>query len=426
MKIQSDVINQNLCISCGLCAYKGSADMIMKKGIYLPQFKKNLRRQEDELFYDICPGKGYDIFNMGKTLFNNVKCKYDYRIGYYQSIGALYSTDVDFIKKSSSGGIMPALAFFLLEEKIVDGILTVRFKYTSKGPVPEPFIAKNKEELITAQGSKYMPVPLLDQIDHILKFPGNLAVIGTPCQIAGLRLFQNKNEELKNKIKFTIANFCGGFRDFRETERIFEIFKVEKQNISYFSYRGNGQPGTMTIHQQNKQPIQIKYPEYARLTGYTKFYRCRTCVDATGELADISFGDAWLPRFLNSGKKWSINICRTEEAQLLLEKMIDKRLINITSIGIEELAMSQKGNLITKKERQNSRYHLYKLIGMRVPQFDGGYNTSKLNMKLEIKVFLNHKLMYLLEKLGLYLPASKFFKRVKKNNYEIKVSNFMP
>ena len=50
------------------------------------------------------------------------------------------------------------------------------------------------------------------------------------------------------------------------------------------------------------------YPEYVRATGVMKNFRCKTCIDATAELADFSFGDAWLKRFIGTKKPWSIYI----------------------------------------------------------------------------------------------------------------------
>lgn len=420
MNIKSEIIDKNLCVSCGLCAFNNLATMKMKKGIYIPIFQNRLTNEDDELLTSICPGKGYNIVDIGRSLYGqSPDSKYDYRIGYYKNIGVARSFDDDFLQKSSSGAMMPALALFLLEEKIVDGIITVKFDYTANGPVPKSFIAKSKEDLIEAQGSKYMPIPLWENINDILNFPGKLAVIGTPCQIAGLRLLQSKNENLKNKLKFTMANFCGGFRDYRETERIFQIFNVKKENITYFSYRGNGQPGTMTIQQKNHKSLHIKYPEYAQLTGFIKYYRCRFCVDATGELADISFGDAWLPRFLNTGKKWSLFVCRSNEIFLLLQQMMGKGLVELNTLALDELVTAQKGNLTTKKERQKARYALYRIINKPVPYFDGSYNPVTSNLKLELKVAISHTLMYFLEKIGLYLPIAKIIKRVTKENYEI-------
>lgn len=419
------VIKSNLCISCGLCSFNKQATMTMKKGIYIPEFKYNLEKNEDEFLYQVCPGKGYSIKELGEKYSEDAGI-YDFRIGYYRSLGATYTLDNDFLIKSSSGGMMTYFAYYLLKEKIVDGILTVKFSYTDQGPVPHPFIAKNKQELLSAQGSKYMPIPLLQNIDDILSYHGSLAVIGTPCQIAGIRLFQKTNSQLNEKIKFCIANFCGGYRDFRETERIFKIFKINKKNISYFSYRGNGQPGTMSISQVTGTKTHISYPEYSRLTGYTKYYRCRLCVDATGELADISFGDAWLPRFINSGKKWSFYICRSKKAEKILEDIKAKNEATFKDISKDDLLLSQKGNIYTKKIRQFSRLSLHKLLRMNIPKFDGGYLIETTpNIKQELKVLLSHYFRYFLELIGIYLVIAKYFKLVNKNNYEVKDSNFM-
>jgi len=93
---------------------------------------------------------------------------------------------------------------------------------------------------------------------------------------------------------------------------------------------------------------------------------------------------------------------------------LEKRnLITTSVLTKEELIKSQKGNLNTKKERQYSRYKFYNLIKKRIPHFDGGYNTDKSNIKNEIKVYIVQKILYFLEKVGLYLKIAKIINRVK-------------
>lgn len=408
--IQS-IANSRLCISCGLCVRGGAAAMKYRKGMFVPFFNGHVSLADSHALYAICPGKGYPMVDIGKELYGGEDATYDYRIGSYRGIGAASSCDRQLLDRSSSGAMIPAVAHYLLENKRVDGVVTVKFGY-GNGLHPVPFIATTKSDLIESQGSKYMPVPLLEIIDTIENFPGRLAVIGTPCQIAGLRLYQQKSGKLKEKIKYTIANFCGGFRDFRETERIVGICGLDKSKIAYLTYRGNGQPGMMTIRQKDGKQAQLKYPDYARLTGYIKHYRCRTCIDATGELADISFGDAWLPRFLDSGRKWSFYVCRSREMQEILRDMQTRKKTLFETISNEELYASQRGNLTTKKERQTSRYALYRLLGKRLPDFgNGGYNPHKTGLALELKVHTVHNAMYLLERLRLYGIVSKLLKR---------------
>lgn len=406
----SDVVSSGNCTSCGLCVNNNLGTMEMKKGIYLPVFTNPLTKEKDKELLKICPGRGYDIVDLGKKRFTETS--YDYQLGHYKSIGAARSNDSKLIDKSTSGAMMPNVANYLLEKKYVEGILTVKFDYTEKGPIPKPFIAKTKEELVQAQGSKYMPIPLLKNLDKFLSFPGKIAIIGTPCQIAAVRLLQEKNPDLNDKIKLTIANFCGGYRDYRETERLFQISEIKKKDINFFSYRGKGQPGYMTVESNDKKTVNLPYPDYARLTGYSKYSRCRLCVDATGELADLSFGDAWIERFLKTKKKWSFYISRSTFGEEVLNDMLEDGLFEYKEISVEELIKSQTGNLSTKKERQNSRFKLYKKLGFTLPSFDGGYNKEKLNLKLELKVFASQKIMYIFEKMKVYLKIARLIKRI--------------
>ncbi|CAM4054880.1 Coenzyme F420 hydrogenase/dehydrogenase, beta subunit C-terminal domain [Gillisia hiemivivida] len=407
------VIKDNLCISCGICTLNGNASMQMVKGINIPKFNNELDTKEKKELYDICPGKGYPIVKMGEKQSLNENIQHDYRLGYYNSIGAARSKDDRITKNSTSGGMIPAVANYLLENNIVNGVLTVKTIYTKNGPEPKPFIATNLSDLISSQGSKYRPIPLFENIDNVINFDGNLAVIGTPCQIAGLRMLQEVNSKLNKKIKFTITNFCGGYRDYRETERIFELKGINKKNIEFFTYRGKGQPGSMLIKEAKKDEINLPYPDYARLTGHIKYKRCRLCVDATGELSDLSFGDAWMPKYLNSGNKWSFFISRTETGRSVLKKMFDDNLFHHSEISKEELIESQSGNINTKKERQNSRNKLYEFLGVRIPAFDGGYSKKDTNLKLELKVATSHNIFLFLEKIKLYTPIARLIKRIK-------------
>ncbi len=55
--------------------------------------------------------------------------------------------------------------------------------------------------------------------------------------------------------------------------------------------RGGGHPGSMLMKDNNNNQFKVSYKDYGGYSGYTKILRCHLCVDATGELADISLGD---------------------------------------------------------------------------------------------------------------------------------------
>ena len=92
--------------------------------------------------------------------------------------------------------------------------------------------------------------------------------------------------------------------------------------------------------------------------------------------------------------------------------MLEDGLFEYKEISVEELIKSQTGNLSTKKERQNSRFKLYKKLGYTLPSFDGGYNKEKLNLKLKLKVFASKKIMYIFEKMKVYLKIARLIKRI--------------
>ena len=169
--------------------------MKYKKGQFIPVFSNQKKVNNNEILWNSCPGKGYNIQAMSKSLFPTTKK--DLILGRYITFGAAKSNDQDFIPKASSGGIIPTISYYLLKNKYIDGIVTVKFVYSKDGPKPEPFIAQKKEDLIAAQGSKYMPIPLLENfIDKVENSMENYS-IGTPCQIAAYRNASIINPKIK-------------------------------------------------------------------------------------------------------------------------------------------------------------------------------------------------------------------------------------
>lgn len=397
-------IKSNLCISCGACEYLTGKRVTLKydkrKGIRIPSPINTLSDNEIRKIDSICPANGYPIVSLGAQIHHSDK--YDYRIGYYHSFFAAKSHSKTILKKASSGGIMTSLAAFLLESKKVDGIVATKYAYDGENITPKPVIATSLEELLECQGSKYMPVPVFSILDTVKHFNGNLAFIGTPCQIATLRRLQSIYPEFEN-IKFTIGNFCGGFRDLRELDRFREIAGMGHVPIKHFQYRGDGQPGQMIIESERKC-WTYPYPDYAKLTGNIKYYRCRNCIDATAELADVSCGDAWLPRFINdSDDAWSMVIIRNPHLEVIFQNMTGQELIACETVSMEELIRSQKQNIVSKKERFVSRATFSRLLRKRIPEYDGGYNPSKtVSILFEAKVWLSQLYKSALERMGLY------------------------
>lgn len=381
--------------------------------MFLPNISSKLSDVDLEEIENICPGSGYPIISLSEKIHSKSKT-YNYKVGNYIELRAVRSTSKKILEKASSGGIMTHLAIYLLDNNYIQGVVATEFDYSTGNIIPKTKIYTSSKDLLRTQGSKYMPVPSLAILDEIEKFQGKLLYIGTPCQIASLRLLQEKNSLIKEKIKFFIGNFCGGFRDMRELYKLRKIAGMINESINEFQYRGEGQPGKM-IFKSSQKKWEFNYPDYAQLTGYMKYYRCRVCVDATAELADISCGDAWLKKFDDLGGNWSVIIIRNPELIGILNKMKDSGLIREEEVTVDELIQSQRQNINSKKERYLGRVSFLKKMRYRIPYFDGGWNkNNQTSFLFEAKVFYMQRIVYLLERINLYRVSNKIARKLLK------------
>lgn len=421
LKSIQDVVHSGLCISCGACVVADEQPFVMRElhGMPVPDLATIRTDWGTGIAWRVCPGRGYDISAGARVRFADAPNE-DLDLGRWHTAWACRATASDVLPRASSGGAMTALAVHLLRTGKVDAVAVTHMVPGSQGPRGHTVLATTLDELYEAQGSKYCPVPALEIVPQIRSFDGRIAFIGTPCQVAGLRLLQKEEPALASKVVLTIANFCGGFRDLRETNRIIERAGHVPRDVVALSFRGEGQPGVMRIEDCHGRISRLPYPDYVRLTGMTKHLRCRLCVDATGEWADLSFGDAWIPRYLNSGRAWSLVLARTAYAAALLESMRDSGELVLDSVGVEEIRRSQAGNLTSKKQRQSARRRLRCWLHLPLPDFDGGYTVSRGGLGFELKVLLSQSLLAVLERVHLYPMVARLTGRWPKTNLQNK------
>jgi len=388
------IVESGLCISCGACAavsHDAQIEMayIPDRGLYLPKVRPGTSASRGDLPFDVCPGKGYPIAGLARRRLSGEEF-YDMELGYWNGMWAARTSDRKVSASASSGGVMTAIAAELLKRDLVQGVVVTSLEHTPDGPRPRTSIVRDFAGLLRAQGSKYCPVPACEVFREAECFDGQLAFVGTPCHIASLRLLQQYAHWAEERFPFAIGNFCGGFRDLRQTDALIERYGFDAGRVVRFRYRGGGQPGSLLIEDADGRVFERAYPAYMRDTGYAKTERCRLCCDATAELADFSCGDAWIPRFLESGESWSLLMTRTPPAKALVEKMASAGRLALSEVTKEELRESQRSNLTSKKRRQHSRRRLHRMLGRRVPEFDGGFATRSGSLLFEAFVAAHH------------------------------------
>jgi len=120
----SDIVNNGLCIGCGLCQSIAGKDKIevsmTPKGRLEPKEISKITPEIFEKIRNVCPGtivEGLPKENVDQS------AKHDFVWGYYLSLCYTWSTDKKIRFESSTGGLLNGLSIYLLESKKVKFII---------------------------------------------------------------------------------------------------------------------------------------------------------------------------------------------------------------------------------------------------------------------------------------------------------------
>lgn len=276
---------QKNCIGCGLCHSELNTEMQRDaKGYLKPVFEN--QEEAERFLKKVCPVTGY------QTAYLDPKRMWGRQVGVY----AGFSRDPEIRQKASSGGMLTALAIFLLQSHRIDAVVQVR-KAASAPTETECCICRTAEEVKACCGSRYAIsspwVTLSTQIRDDWKY----AAIGKPCDIAALRNLKENYGKYKN-ILYLLSFFCAGLPSADANDRLLSSLGCPKEECADLTYRGNGWPGQATAVDWSGNAFKMDYSAaWGGILGRDIHPYCRVCIDGIGEAADISCGDGW---YINS------------------------------------------------------------------------------------------------------------------------------
>ena len=335
------------------------------QGCFVPQVRREDCRPCG-LCYGACPGHGVDFDGLSEKLFGDIS--HDLALGRYLACYLGHAANVHIRYNSTSGGIVTALLTMALEHHLIDGALVTRMRRDNP-LAPESFVARTKQEILSAAGSKYCPAAAGTALREILNTEGRYAVVGLPCHIQGIRKAEQLIPGLTQRIRYRISIACSFNYSFHGTRRFIEGLGIPPQEVQELQYRGRGWPGSMLLRLKDGSATVIPLAEYYRTLGPFSLWRCLLCSDMLGELSDLSCGDAWLPELLRTDKAGSsFVISRTPEADELLETAAAREAVELSELAVESLVASQ-GQALFKKRKLKARMLLARLWGRRVPVY---------------------------------------------------------
>ena len=272
----------DFCTGCGLChSVAGVPFTTDEKGFKCPSLSNN----ETPLLKKVCPAAGNALNNYSDgSIWGTVRKAY---------LGNASDEDVRF--KASSGGVITALCLYLIDNKLVDGVIQTR-KHSEDPRLTETIVSISREDVLTCCGSRYTTSNPLMHIKQQVEPGKTYAFVGKPCDISALRMFQKtSSEDWIKQIKYMLTFYCAGQPSINANNKLLaELGCKNVKDCEDLRYRGYGWPGKAMVRLKDGTENTMDYESsWMRILGRDTRRICRFCTDGTGEYSDISCGDAW-------------------------------------------------------------------------------------------------------------------------------------
>lgn len=374
------------CIGCGICTTCGAEFQKDDSGFFMLSDTALNNKNVIDFCNKVCPVGKMSMENMDTTKIWGRKIK--------SYLG--FSTDTHIRKKASSGGVLTALAIYLLEEKKVDAIIQIGASEKSQIET-SLYCSTTREEVINHCGSRYsISSPLKDLFSYIEK-DKKCAFIGKPCDVAALRNYLNIKPELKQSIIYLFSFFCAGIPSRKANLNLLNRLNIKEELCTSLNYRGNGWPGQVNAVSKDGESSTLDYAQaWGGILGRDVHPYCRLCIDGIGERADVSCGDGWyigddgLPDFSEHEGR-NVIYSRNKVGEEILFDAAKKGYISIELFDDDKLLYSIQTYQADRRGTMNAKITALRMFRRCVPQ----YKKSKLreyskfvSKKKRIHIFL--------------------------------------
>ncbi len=269
---------------------------------------------------------------------------------------------------STSGGIFTLLAEFILEK----GGYVFGAAYDENWNLSHIFV-DNKEDLNKLRGSKYFQSNMnncFSKVKELLNKNSQVLFSGTPCQIAGLKLFLKKDYE--NLICVDIL--CHGVPSYKVVNK-FLTEKYDISKIKNIAFRDKTQTGwsgaTMAVSLTFSDGKVINDKDF--YTGFLNnlFLRkcCGTCDFARPQRqGDITIGDFWgiekIVSYFNDQKGISIILVNNSKGHALFGE-IRRKFSKIEEVPLFKALKSGNGVLSVPSQHNPNRNYFFELLSKK-------------------------------------------------------------
>ena len=383
-RLQREVVLGGTCTHCGTCVglSKGSLRMEETSAGPLPVPARDDVHLPPEA-YQACPGKGIDYPDAYRALHGALPA--NWLLGCYRQVYVGHAASPTIRRRAASGGVITQTLLYLLDRGQIDGAVVLQ----QGQPEPwlaRPIIASNREEIIAASQSVYVPVAVNTILPQMEAFDGRLAYVGLPDQVAALRRLQREGHQGACKVDFVLGPYVGtgiylgAIESFLRSNGIRDI-----REIASLKYREGEWPGHLEIRTRSGRTLRAEKFYYNYLIPFYVTQATLQAVDFTNELTDISVGDAWHPSYESRGQGYSVVVVRTTQAEAVLDEMQREGILVLEPTTVTE-ALSMHGHMLDFKKRGAFiRNEWRRLLGKEAPSY--GYRPEQIPLSRKVVEF---------------------------------------
>lgn len=315
--LKEDILANRYCTGCGACEATCPVDALHVKDDHV----KRLYDCSGSL--DLCPICNEVCPHSQALLLRSAEVVSDApvrseAVGYLRRILLAQAGDLSTRQNGADGAVVSALLTFGLNSKAFDSTVVTGTDENSTIQ-PKSGVALTPKEAVSAGGSKFFSASVVKAYRNAVLEYGKekIAVVATPCQILALRKIDTWGHKIGGKAKLTIGLFCYGTLQAKVfTNYLEKKFGISVQDVTRMQLSNN-----LIVHAK-QGTFEVPLAEAKVLTNLG----CKTCIDYTSELADISVGTAY------PLKDWSTVILRTQAGEDFFNRAVQNGAINARSI----------------------------------------------------------------------------------------------
>lgn len=298
-------------------------------------------------------------------------------IGWYNELLTGHVIDDDERRASSSGGLATALLVSLFQSGEITGVIHVC--HSDSGPLFEYRISRSVEEIRYGARTKYYPGSLFAALEEIRITEGRYAVVGIPSFISELRRLENIEPLLKERIVVHVGLVCGHQKTANYATYLAWQAGISPGDLVDIDFRAKvpgklaNEYSTIFRFRNHAGHIEEKLVDQAQLEGTNwglsmfKSSFSDYSDDAFNETADVVFGDAWLPRFMDDYLGTNIVIVRDRRLGTVLSDLALAGVIELSECSDSDVVRSQSSLVTHSRREMNYRLAWFKRKNWPIP-----------------------------------------------------------